>query len=78
MTQIAQTPTQASIRVPGRAVAAIALAAALVGGILGSALQAMNRPATTGAPTVSAREQVVLTAAQDWEARYRQMYPTSR
>ena len=78
MAQIAQTPTQASVRVSGRTVAGIALLAALGGGILGSALQAMNHPATAGAPTVSAREQVVLNAAQDWEARYRPMDPTSR
>jgi hypothetical protein len=78
MTQIAQTPPQSAVLFPARAVAGIALAAALVGGILGGALQALNHPApAAGARTISARDQVVLQAAQDWEARYRQMYPTS-
>jgi hypothetical protein len=75
MTQIAQTPAQPAILFPARAVAGIALAAALVGGILGGALQALSHPAAAGIPTVSARDQVVLQGAQDWEARYRQMYP---
>jgi hypothetical protein len=28
--------------------------------------------------TISAHDQAVLKAAQDWEARYRQMYPAGR
>ena len=78
MTQLAQTPVQSSISFPARVVVGIALAAALVGGILGGTFQALNHPSTAGAPTVSARDQVVLQAAQEWEARYRQMYPNSR
>ena len=78
MTQIAQTPARTTASFPIRFVAGIALAAALVGGILGSAFQALNHPATTGAPAVSGRDQVVLQAAQDWETRYREMYPSSR
>ena len=78
MTQIAQTPVRTSAGFPARTVAGIALAAALVGGILGGALQAISHPATSGASTVSARDQVVLQAAADWETRYREMYPNSR
>ena len=76
MTQIAQTPVRTPVQFPARGVAAIALAAALVGGILGSAFQALSHPVSAGAPTVSARDQVVLKAAQDWETRYREMYPS--
>ena len=78
MTQIAQTPARTSVSFPARTVAGIALAAALVGGILGGALQALNHPTTSGGSTVSPRDAVVLQAAQDWEARYREMYPSSR
>jgi hypothetical protein len=77
MTQIAQTPAQPAVLFPARTVAGIALAAALAGGILGGALQTLSHPAPAGAATSSARDQVVLKGAQDWEARYRQMYPTS-
>jgi hypothetical protein len=78
MTQIAQTPVRTPVVFPARFVAGIALVAALAGGILGSAFQALDHPATAGGSTVSARDQVVLQAATDWEARYRQMYPSSR
>ena len=77
MTQIAQTPVRTSISFPARFVAGIALAAALAGGIVGGALGLLSHPSTVG-PTLSARDQVVLQAAQEWEARYRQMYPNSR
>ena len=36
----------------------------------------LNQPTQSRYPT--AQDQVVLKAAQDWEARYRQMYPTGR
>ena len=78
MTQIAQTPVQSSISFPARVVVGVALAAALVGGILGGTFQALSHPAAAGGPTLSARDQVVLQAGQEWEARYRQMYPNSR
>ena len=75
MAHIAQTAAHTPLRVPAAAVAGIALAAALIGGILGSAFQLLNRPAAVGSAPMSARDQVVLQAGAEWEARYRQMYP---
>lgn len=76
MTQLVQT----QLRIPTRTIAGVALAAALAGGILGSGLQALSRGATTDGRGggLSARDLVVLQAAQEWETRYRQMYPNSR
>jgi len=78
MTQIAQTSLRTPIRVSGRAVAGIALAAALLGGIAGSAFQTLTRPAAPTGSTVSARDLVVLQGAHDWETRYVDMYPNDR
>jgi hypothetical protein len=74
MTQLVQT----QLRYPTRTIAGIALLAALLGGLVGGGLQALVRAPSGGAPVVTARDQVVLQAAQDWEARYRQQYPNSR
>jgi hypothetical protein len=74
MTQLTQT----RLGFPTRMVAAVALAAALVGGIVGAAVKDLDFGSPVGAPTLSARDQVVLQAATEWEARYRQMYPESR
>ena len=76
MTQLTQT----QVRYPTRAIAGIALAASLLGGIVGAGFQAISHAPTGGAaaPAISARDQVVLQAATAWEARYRQMYPNSR
>ena len=52
MTQLTQT----QVRFPSRTIAGVALAAAVIGGIVGA----------------------VVKAAQEWETRYRQMYPNSR
>ena len=74
MTQLTQT----QVRYPSRTIAGVALAAAVLGGIVGGGLQALSHPSSGGAPAVSARDQAVLTSAQEWETRYRQMYPNSR
>jgi hypothetical protein len=96
MTQLSQTQR----RTPTVGLAGLALAAAMLGGIVGGvvgiraqsitqdagAAQAVNvsHPASVGQPVnkaqddlyISPRDQGVLKAAQDWEARERQMYPT--
>jgi hypothetical protein len=78
MTQLSQTQIpQARLRYPGRTIAGVALVASLAVGIAGVGLQALGT-SSSGAPTISARDLVVLKAAQEWEARYRQMYPNSR
>ena len=74
MTQLTQT----QVRYPTRAIAAIALLASLAGGVVGSSLQALSHASAGGAPVVSSHDQAVLQAAREWEARYRQMYPSSR
>jgi uncharacterized membrane protein len=74
MTQLTQT----QIRYPARTVAGIALAAVVLGGIVGGGVQALTHASSDGIPAVSARDQAVLKAAQEWEARYRQIYPSSR
>ena len=73
MTQLSLTQR----RTPATIVAGIALGAALLGGIVGNRVGAALDNAH-GAPIVSARDQAVLQAARDWEARYRQMYPDVR
>ena len=78
MTQLSQTQIpQARLRYPGRTIAGITLFASLAVGLVGVGLQALGTT-SSGAPTISARDQAVLKAAQEWEARYRQMYPNSR
>ena len=75
MTQLTQT----QFRYPTRTIAGVALVAALIGGIVGTGVQAIGRTPSVGAPPVtSAHDLDVLKAAQEWEARYRQMYPESR
>ena len=74
MTQLTQT----QVRYPSRAIAGVALAAALLGGLVGGGVQALTHPSSDGVPAISARDQAVLKAAQEWETRYRQMYPNSR
>jgi uncharacterized membrane protein len=74
MTQLTQT----QIRYPARTVAGIALAAVVLGGIVAGGVQALTQASSDGIPAVSARDQAVLKAAQEWEARYRQIYPSSR
>ena len=70
-------PTQP--RVLARSTAAIALAAAVLGGVLGAGVQAVSQGALTDRSTAaSVRDLNVLKAAQEWEARYRQQYPNSR
>ena len=59
-------------------VAALALASALLGGIVGNRIEAIADDAGQPAPVVSARDRAVLEAGLDWEIRYRQMYPGSR
>ena len=74
MTQLTQTQA----RYPSRTIAGVALAAAVLGGIVGGGVQALTHASSGGVPVVSAHDQAVLKAAQEWETRYRQMYPTSR
>jgi hypothetical protein len=74
MTQLTQT----QVRYPSRTIAGVALAAAVLGGIVGGGVQALTHASSDGVPAVSARDQAVLKAAQEWEARYRQIYPNSR
>ena len=75
MTQLTQT----QVRYPTRTIASVALAAALLGGIVGTGVQVISRAPSVGAPpAISAHDLDVLKAAQEWEARYRQMYPESR
>ena len=74
MTQLTQT----RLGFPTRIVAAVALAAALVGGIVGAAVKDLDFGSPAGTPTLSARDQALLQAGTDWEKRYRQMYPESR
>jgi hypothetical protein len=64
-----QTPTPLSFR--------LAFAAVLLIGIVGIAASALPRLVGADQPdgAMSPRDQMVLKAAQDWEARYRQMYP---
>ena len=58
--------------------AGVAIAAALLGGFVGSRVEAIVQGAGQDGPTISAHDQAVLKAAQEWEARYRQIYPNSR
>jgi hypothetical protein len=74
MTQLTQTQR----RTPSAVIAGVALAAALLGGIVGNRVEALVASAGQHAPTVSAHDQAVIQAGKDWEARYRQMYPSSR
>ena len=75
MTQLTQTQTPAGYLT--RTIAGVALFAALFGGLLGGAIQSISHAPTGGAPVVSARDQALLQAGREWEARYRQMYPDS-
>ena len=60
-------------------IAAVALAAALLGGIVGSGVVALlGSSANAPAPVVAPATRGVIQAANDWETRYRQMYPESR
>jgi hypothetical protein len=74
MTQLART----QVRYPTRTLAAVALLASLAGGLAGTGLQALSHAPAADAPGSATRDLVVLKAAQEWEARYRQMYPNSR
>ena len=77
MTSIAQTTRKTSATAP--LVVAIALAAAVLGGIAGTAVQTIGAGAgPKAAPQLSVHDLQVLKQAQEWEARYRAMYPTSR
>ena len=64
--------------------AAVALAASLIGGIVGGTAVMANTTfvdsAAAGAGTVATGidDAKWLTYGQEWEARYRQMYPNSR
>jgi hypothetical protein len=70
--------TRTQISAPSRTLGGVALAAALLGGVAGGAIQAISHAPTSGGPTISARDQALLQAGREWEERYRQMYPNSR
>jgi hypothetical protein len=75
MTQLSQTQPRSIAGL----VAGVALAAALLGGIAGSGIQALlASPAKAPAPVVAPAPAAVIEAANAWAARYRQMYPESR
>jgi len=74
MTQLTQTQR----RSPSALIAGVALAAALLGGIVGNRVEAFVTSAGQHGPTVSAHDQALIQAGKDWEARYRQIYPNSR
>ena len=74
MTQLTQTQRKS----PAAAIAGVAVAAALLGGIVGNRVEAFVTSGGHQAPTASARDQAFIQAGKDWEARYRQMYPNSR
>ena len=79
MTQFNSThPGAAQRRTPIAFVAALALASALVGGIVGNRIEAIADGPGLPAPVVSARDKALQEAGLDWEIRYRQMYPESR
>ena len=76
MTQLTQTQR----RNPPLALAGLALAAALLGGIVGGVVGPRVQALVEGAAIQraqadAAHDQAVLKAAQEWEARQRQMYP---
>jgi hypothetical protein len=74
MTQLTQTRQ----RPISAAVAGVALAAAVVGGIVGGGIQAVVAGRPAAVPAVDRHAQAVLDHAIAWEARYRQMYPNAR
>jgi hypothetical protein len=74
MTSITQTQTKS----PAVLIAGVALAAAVVGGIVGTSVQTILDGAAPQSPALSAHDLAVLKSAQEWEARYREMYPNSR
>jgi len=74
MTAITQTQRKS----PAALIAGVAVAAALVGGIVGTSVQTILDGTGPQAPALSAHDLAVLKAAQEWEARYREMYPNSR
>jgi hypothetical protein len=76
MTQLTQTRP----RSPALALAGVAIAASMlggiVGGVVGTRVQALvESAAIQRAQVVAAHDQAVLESAQEWEARQRQMYP---
>jgi hypothetical protein len=78
MTQLAQTQTtRTQPRTLTGKVAGIALAAAVLGGIVVGGIQALSHGTPANAPSISAHDLAVLKSAQEWEARYKQMYPGS-
>ncbi len=76
VTSIAQTQRKTSVSAPF--IAAIALAAAVLGGVIGTAVQTAVDGAGAQAQVLTVRDLLVLKQAQEWEARYRAMYPNSR
>ena len=75
MTSIAQTQRKTSGTTPF--IAAIALAAAVFGGVVGTAASTIVHGVSAPAPALSVHDLQVLKQAQEWEARYRAMYPDS-
>jgi hypothetical protein len=75
VTSFAQTQRKTSGSAPF--VAAIALAAAVFGGVAGTAVSTIVDGAAAPAPAISVHDLQVLKQAQEWEARYRAMYPDS-
>ena len=76
MTSIAQTPRKTSASAPF--IATIALAAAVLGGLAGTAVSTFVDSAGPQAQALSVHDLQVLKQAQEWEARYRAMYPDSQ
>ena len=74
MTAIAQTQRKN----PAVLIAGVALAAAVFGGIVGTSVQTILDGSAPQSPALSAHDLAVLKSAQEWEARYREMYPNSR
>jgi hypothetical protein len=75
VTSFAQTQRKTSTTAPF--IAAIALAAAVFGGAVGTAVSTIVDSAGAPAPALSVHDLQVLKQAQEWEARYRAMYPES-
>jgi hypothetical protein len=78
MTQLTQTQR----RNPALALAGVAIAASMlggiVGGVVGTRVQAIAEGAAAQqAQAAAAHDQAVVKSAQEWEARQRQMYPIS-
>ena len=74
MTQLTQTQR----RSPATMIAGVAIAAAVLGGLVGTRVEGIVQGLGQDGPTISAHDQAVLKAAQEWEVRYRQIYPNSR